>query len=105
MIPATIPVLVVVLFFQFWIDKINLFKRSSHPRIFSFFLTRNILKIFEASIWIFALGVVVFGIYIHDSFINGLNLAGLAIASLYLWFLIGASRKLERSLFGNYETS
>lgn len=102
LIPITIPFLAIIFFLQFWIDKINLFKRSSHPRNFSFFLTRIILKAFEASIFIFALGVFVFGIYIHNTPINILNLVTLGISIIYLWFLIGASIKLERRLFGSY---
>ena len=94
-----------VFFLEFWIDKINLFKRCSHPRNFSFYLTRNILKIFEACVWIFAVGTCIFGIYIHDSKINVLNLAALCVASLYLWFLLGASIKMERKLFGSYQSS
>ena len=105
LIPALSIVLVIVFFLQFWIDKINLFKRSSHPRNFSFYLTRNILKIFEACVWIFALGTYIFGIYVHNSPLNILNLVGLGIATVYLWFLIGASIKLERSLFGSYQSS
>lgn len=94
MIPVLTVILIVVFFLQFWIDKVNLFKRCSHPRNFSFYLTRNILKIFEACIWIFALGTYIFGIYIHNSALNILNLVGLGVASIYLWFLVGASIKL-----------
>ena len=94
LIPITIPILAVLFFFQFWIDKLNLFKRCSHPRNFSFYLTRNILKIFEACIWVFALGTCIFAIYIHDSKVNILNLVTLGVASIYVWFLLGASIKL-----------
>lgn len=94
LIPITIPILAVVFFLQFWVDKLNLFKRCSHPRSFSFYLTRNILKIFEACIWIFAVGTCIFAIYVHQAKINILNLITLGIASLYIWFLLGASIKL-----------
>lgn len=94
LIPATIPILVIIFFIQFWIDKLNLFKRSSHPHNFSFYLTRNILKIFEASVFIFGLGTLVFGFYIHASLFNILNIICFGISTLYLWFLLGASIKL-----------
>lgn len=105
LVPVTVPILVIVFFLQFWIDKGNLFTRCSLPRNFSFYLTRNILKIFEACIWIFALGTCIFGLYIHPTPVNILNLITLGIASLYLWFLLGSSIKLERSLFGSYQSS
>jgi hypothetical protein len=93
-IPVTIPILVVIFFIQYWVDKINLFKRCSLPRNFSFELTRCILKLFESSIFIFSVGVFLLGIYFHGTVLNILNLVTLGIALLYLWFLIGASIKL-----------
>lgn len=37
--------------------------------------------------------------------LNILNLVTLGISIIYLWFLIGSSIKLERRLFGSYESS
>jgi hypothetical protein len=105
LIPVTIPILVVIFFIQFWIDKVNLFKRCSLPRNFSFGATRKVLKIFEASVFVFSLGTYILGINIHGGALNILNLIALGVATLYLWFLLGASIKLERKLFGSYESS
>lgn len=105
LIPVGTLVLFVSFFLQFWIDKMNLFKRSSHPRNFSFHLTRKILKIFEANILVFALGTLVWGFYVHNNTFNILNLIGLLIAALYFWFLVGVGVRTERSIFGSYESS
>lgn len=105
LIPVTTPILVISFFIQFWVDKLNLFTRCSHPRNFSFHLTRSIVKIFEAAIFVFACGTVLFGIYVHDNRVNPINLATLALAGIYLWFLLGSSLRLERKLFGSYESS
>lgn len=53
----------------------------------------------------FSLGTYVLGLYIHTTPLNVLNLVGLGISVLYLWFLLGASIKLERKIFGSYESS
>lgn len=53
----------------------------------------------------FAVGTCIFGTYVHDQKINIINLVTLGIASIYLWFLMAASIKLERRMFGNYQSS
>jgi hypothetical protein len=63
------------------------------------------LKIFEVCVWLFALGTFIFGIYIHGTALHLINIIGLAISTLYLWFLFGSSVKIERKLFGGYQSS
>jgi hypothetical protein len=105
MIPVTVPLLVLIFFLQYWLDKLNLFRRSSLPRNFGFILTRHILKLFESSIFVFGVGTYILGTFFHSSLLNILNLVTLGVALLYLWFLVGSSLKLERKVFGSYESS
>ena len=46
LVPVATPLLVVFFFISYWIDKYNLFKRSSLSMKFDFNLTRYMLKIF-----------------------------------------------------------
>ena len=68
-----------------------------------FFLSRTILKIFEASLFIFALGNFVFSIVLHKQYVNSVNVAALIITGLYALFIMFAPRHLEKKIFGSYE--
>ena len=54
--PACCPALIIIFIFQYYADKFNLFYRQSFNRNMNCSLTRWLLKLFELSILIFALG-------------------------------------------------
>jgi hypothetical protein len=101
--PIATPCLILTLLAQYWIDKYNLFKRSSCKNEMDFFLSRTILKIFEASLFIFAFGNFVFSIVVHNKYVNSVNIAALVITGLYTLFIMFAPRHLEKKIFGSYE--
>ena len=53
--------------------------------------------------FIFAGGSLLFTFYVHDSKITIISLVTVGIALLYLLFLLFATIKFERKVFGSYE--
>lgn len=88
---------------QYWIDKYNLFRRCSLKHEIDFELSRAILKIFECSLLLFAVGNLLFSLVLHKAYLNKLNVASLVISALYCAFSLFAPRHLEQRLFGRYE--
>lgn len=88
--PICVPALAIIFFFQFWIDKYNLTKRSSFKYTFEFTLSKTSLKMFELSIIIFSLGNLTFSYYANDE-IKIINLVALGISLAYviIIFFIG----------------
>ncbi len=86
-VPYTSLILIVIFIAQYWVDKINLFKRFSCPTNFNYRLSVFTLKIFECSIFFFALGNLLFAPEIHTN--NNergykiINIFSLLLASLY----------------------
>lgn len=103
LVPVATPCLIVAFTLQYWIDKYNLFKRSSCKHELDFFLSRTMLKVFEASILIAALGNYVFSIVLHNDYVNGVNVAALIVAGVYTLFSMFAPRHLEKRIFSSYE--
>ena len=66
-VPYTSLILIVIFAFQYWVDKYNLFKRFSCPTNFNYRLSIFTLKIFECSIFFFALGNLLFAPTIHTN--------------------------------------
>ena len=104
LVPVIVPFIVIIFSLQFWVDKLTLFKRSSLKYNFDFFLTRMVLKIFESSIFVFAIGWNLFSFYSKNG-VNIYNLIGLGIAALYCLFLVFGGKKMEKRFFGSYEFS
>lgn len=95
---------------QYWIDKLNLFTRSSLKYEFDFFVSKSILKLFECSLIIFAVGNFIFSkavrgdnIHYDGDKINYVNVVSLIIASLYTFLILFAPSHWEKKLFGSYE--
>jgi hypothetical protein len=63
--PAGVMMLIVIFILQYWIDKYNLFRRSSCPLDFNIALTKLIFKAFECSILIFAIGTFILDLKIR----------------------------------------
>ena len=104
LVPVIVPAIVIIFFLQYWVDKLNLFKRSSLKYNFNFSLSRFILKSFESSIMIFGVGWGIFSIYIKGE-LNIFNFIGFGIAFAYFLFLIFGTQRLEKRIFGKYESS
>ena len=104
LIPIVTPMAIVIFAIKYWVDKFNLFKRSCLKYNFNFELTRNIVRIFESSIFVYAVGWVIFSFYIKGS-INIFNMVGFGIALVYFLFLVFATKRMERFIFGTYEQS
>jgi hypothetical protein len=83
LVPIAIPTLIVIFFFQYWIDKFTLFKRSSVKSRFSYNLSLYIRKMFESSLFIFALGNLVFSYYLADESVVVINVIAMIIATLF----------------------
>lgn len=68
-----------------------------------FALSRTMLKIFETSLFVFALGNFIFSIVLHNNYVNPVNIAALIISGLYSCFILFAPRYLQKRFFGSYE--
>jgi hypothetical protein len=87
LVPIGIPVIALIFLAQYWIDKYNLFFISSSYYDLGYYLTRNVLKIFEFSLLIFALGNLFFSIIVHDNHLNIINIISVSISLLYCCFI------------------
>jgi hypothetical protein len=103
LVPIATPCLILTLLAQYWVDKYNLFKRSTCKNEMDFFLSRTMLKIFEVSLFVFAFGSFLFSVVLHNRFVNSVNIASLILTGLYTLFIMFAPRHLEKRIFGSYE--
>lgn len=97
LVPLGVLGTVVIFGFQYWIDKIKMIKFSSEYFEMNYFLSRTILKLFEASLLIFAVGNLLFSIVIHrnlkgDSYV--INIISVSIALIYILFIYLAPNSL-----------
>jgi hypothetical protein len=104
LVPITMPVILVIFFIQYWIDKFNLFKRSSLKFVFNFSLSRYVSRIYETSLFIFAAGNFIFSLYLHSLKVTVINIVGLSIALLFVLLIWIAPSKIEKKIFGSYES-
>lgn len=81
-VPIGVPAMMIIFFFQYWVDKFNLFRRSSLFYQIHYSLSRSILKLAEFSVFIFALGIVVFSWKIHHK-ITPINIVSLVIGVIF----------------------
>lgn len=92
--PIATPCLIVTFLAQYWIDKLNLLKRSTCKNQMDFALSRTMLKIFETSLFVFAAGNFIFSIVLHNNYVNPVNVASLIITGIYSCFILFAPRYL-----------
>lgn len=64
LVPIGVPTICIIFVVQYWIDKFTLFKRSSLRNHFSFDLSIYVRRMFESSIFVFALGNLIFSYYL-----------------------------------------
>lgn len=93
LIPLTTPLLIVFFFLQYWLDKYNMFHRSSLPNHLNFTLNRYTLKIFESSIFLYSLGGLLFSYFEREQEVSILQLFAFGISLLYVIFLVLATTK------------
>lgn len=103
LVPVGVPIVCIVFFIQYWIDKWTLFRRSSLKYHFGFFLSNETCKILESSVFVFALGNLIFSTYLHDLRPNVLNLVGFGVATGFLVLVWITPKKMETIIFGEYE--
>ena len=83
--PMTTPIMALIFFVQYWVDKFNLFKRFSCPVNFDYRLSQGILKLFDFSLILFALGNFVFAPDVHETAWQwtAINIITLCISTIY----------------------
>jgi hypothetical protein len=65
LVPLGVGLLIVLFIIKYWVSKRTLFNWSSYSQDYDFYLARLALKIFEWSLFVFAVGNLVFGSKIH----------------------------------------
>ena len=102
-VPIGVPSMAVIFFFQYWVDKFNLFRRSSLFYQIHFSLSAYIVRMAEFSIFLFAVGMNLFSYKVHHS-VTLFNILCLAISLVYLIFVFTLPTQTEKKLFRRYES-
>lgn len=102
-VPIGIPSMAVIFFFQYWVDKFNLFRRSSLLYQIDFSLSAYIIRMAEFSIFIFAIGINLFSYKIHHT-VTVFNILSLVVALIYIIVIFTLPTKMEKQIFRKYET-
>jgi hypothetical protein len=102
--PLGLVVTFLTLGIMYWIDKINLFKRSSLYYNGNISISNHAFKILQVSLLIYAAAIFYFS-SINDDQINILTLGGTALAFIYVIFILAAPLKLERLILGRESAS
>ena len=100
--PFASPLLIILFFIQYWVDKYNLFRRYSYPNDLGAKINRLIFKSFEASILITAIGQFVWDSNIHQSITPGfkaINIINLCLAAIYIGIVFFAPQSLANKFF------
>ncbi len=82
LVPLCIPILLILLSIQYWIDKYNLLRRSQYNYNLDYFLGRSILKTFEVSVLFLCIGNLIFSHYIENQ-INWIHFLAFGLYSIY----------------------
>ncbi len=94
-VPYTSLMLIIIFAIQYWVDKYNLFRRFSCPTDFNYRLFTGIsiltFKIFEYSLFFFALGNLLLAPRIHTDSSRGgystINIVSLILVILYYFIM------------------
>jgi hypothetical protein len=86
-IPLCVPLVLIAYILHYYIDRINLFYRSSMNEHFGLNTIRTMYKLMETSVLIFAIGNTFWSRYFHISITRPLNLVTLIIAALYVIYI------------------
>ena len=107
-VPFATPIVIIIFFLQYWVDKYNLFKRFSSPAPFGVDLIRLILKCFEFSLLFFTIGFLFWDHIIHfdpSTTSRILNIVNLAITVIYASFIIFVPPSMKKKLLGEDDQS
>ena len=103
LVPIGVPAAIVILIFQYWVDKYTLFRKSSLKFHYGFNLSIYTSKLFETSILALGLGNFIFSIYVHRNPLNVLSLIGLGLSLGFVLCVWLIPKKIENIIFGSYE--
>lgn len=98
LIPIGIPVVLITFIVQYWVDKFNLFKRSSLKYEVSHDLTSKMFKLLQFSVPIYAIGMLLFSIEINEG-ITIFPLLAVAISFLFVFISNALPRKWFKRIY------
>lgn len=101
LVPTATPILIVIFFIQFWVDKYNLFRRFSYSVDLGTSLYRMILKAFELSMVLAVVGHFIWDSNHIDekSCYKALNLISLGLSIIYTGISFFAPRSFSKKAF------
>lgn len=85
---------------EYLIDKMNLFCRTSLKDDFNFDMTRVATKLFESSVFVFALGNLIFSWQIEHH-VSTYAVIGMVVATLFMVYLWLLPSRIENILVAN----
>lgn len=100
--PTTTPILILIFFIQYWVDKYNLFRRFSYPVDLGPELYRMIIKAFEVSLLMSTVGHFLWDLTIHydsNTTYRTLNIINLCISALYIALSMWAPYSVNKRIF------
>lgn len=102
--PWALPLTLLTLGIMYWLDKLNLFRRSSLYYSGSISISNHALKLLQISLLIYAASLCYFVSNKSDS-LDILVAVGLALTLIYTFFVLLAPVGLERAVFGREAAS
>jgi hypothetical protein len=102
--PWALPLTLLTLGVMYWIDKINLFLRSSLYYYGSMAISNHALKLLQISLLVYAASLCYFVSNKMDS-LDVLVAVGLGIVLVYTFLVLLAPLRLERAIFGRETAS
>jgi hypothetical protein len=94
----------VTLILMYWIDKINLFTRSSLYYPGNLAISNHALKILQFSLLLYAASLFYFS-SISQGVLNIPALCGVGVAFIFVMFILAVPRRLEQWVFGREAAS
>lgn len=107
-VPVATPIAIGVFLVQYWVDKYNLFRRSS-PIDFGYMLSKDIFTIFEVSLFFFTFGYFLWDLYIHydpvqrSVKVKPINIVSLVISAQYAGFYLFVPQAVKNKIIGSQE--
>ena len=102
-VPFSNSMMVMLFFIHYWVDKYILFKKMSSPVDFGYRLTTLIIKCFEGSLLVFAIGHFYWNSKINSRVpekANYFNIASIVIALIYILVSYFCPIYIKEKLFG-----
>jgi hypothetical protein len=104
MVPLATPALIFFFALQYWLDKVNLFKRFSSPMDFSNNYTELMISLFEVSIVFFAVGHFLWDLPVHFDATVGfkiMNILSIVLAVVYVGLFMFSTESFRKKLLRN----